>query len=410
MGLLDLLKSNDPAVAQGLLQAGLSLLSSKGKFGNALGGAGLAGLQGANQYKQMQFQRQLQESQLDDMKRRKMQQAREDDLANLPGKFIVPPSQPGMDATGGMETALEAPQNQSSPTGRMDMPGLAQALMAAPGGFQQGLGLQQSLKRQAPQLQEIDPTKTYGTWDGDKFKEAMKGAPKEKDIDPNKPFMVVNGKIVPNPAYQAYAKDVARSGSSSIVNYGSPVPVELPGGGVGYVQPSNRGGPAAPMLAPGGTPLRKPKDETTKMPTESERTAGFLLQRIRDSQRQLKGALRDSPSAASPSVLPEAVRLVSEPAANAITVANRQRVESAQLDILDAALTLGTGAAYTKEQLQGYRKSYFPQLGDSALAVKDKSERLNNLIRAAETKAGRSAKDTASGGVRAQADAILRGE
>jgi len=41
---------------------------------------------------------------------------------------------------------------------------------------------------------------------------------------------------------------------------------------------------------------------------------------------------------------------------------------------------LGTGAAYTKEQLEGYRKSYFPQIGDSKENILAKQQRLNNVI------------------------------
>jgi len=73
-------------------------------------------------------------------------------------------------------------------------------------------------------------------------------------------------------------------------------------------------------------------------------------------------------------------------AANIATPENRQKVEAAQLDILDAALTLGTGAAYTKEQLEGYRKSYFPQLGDKPETIRDKQDRLNNILEAAKSR------------------------
>ena len=76
---------------------------------------------------------------------------------------------------------------------------------------------------------------------------------------------------------------------------------------------------------------------------------------------------------------------------NKLTSADRQRIESAQLDVLDAALTLGTGAAYTKEQIEGYRKSYFPQLGDDPATVKDKQLRLQNLLESAYISAGRAA-------------------
>jgi hypothetical protein len=77
--------------------------------------------------------------------------------------------------------------------------------------------------------------------------------------------------------------------------------------------------------------------------------------------------------------------------ANTLTPEARQRVESAQLDILDAALTLGTGAAYTKDQLEGYRSAYFPQIGDGPKQVEDKKARLENIISAAKIAAGKGA-------------------
>lgn len=124
--------------------------------------------------------------------------------------------------------------------------------------------------------------------------------------------------------------------------------------------------------------------------TEGERKAATLLARLTGSQAQLEQAVNDDPSAASPNLLAAGVGAVfGDTAANAITPADRQRVEAAQLDILDAALTLGTGAAYTREQLQGYRRSYFPQIGDSQGTIADKAERLQNVIEAAKIAAGR---------------------
>ena len=199
-------------------------------------------------------------------------------------------------------------------------------------------------------------------------------------------------------ALDAYiTKQTTHAPAASTVTYAAPVPILLPDGTTGYAQPGNRAG-AQPMVmtGPDGKPLAKPREAAAGVPNESERTAGFLLQRIRDSQRQLSEAVKSEGGAAKPGLVQEAARLVSEPLANSITGDERQRVESAQLDILDAALTLGTGAAYTREQLQGYRKSYFPQIGDGAAAIKDKKARLQNLIRAAETKAGRAGGDTSN--------------
>lgn len=131
--------------------------------------------------------------------------------------------------------------------------------------------------------------------------------------------------------------------------------------------------------------------------TEGERKAATLLQRLEGSQKQLTAALQTNPNAAKPGLVSSGLRAVGqEMAANTITNTQRQQVENAQLDILDAALTLGTGAAYTREQLEGYRRSYFPQVGDDPPTVKDKADRLNNVISAAKIAAGRAGKQAAS--------------
>jgi hypothetical protein len=126
--------------------------------------------------------------------------------------------------------------------------------------------------------------------------------------------------------------------------------------------------------------------------TEGERKSATLLKRMEGSLSQLEAAVQQNPDAGRPSLLAEMGRSVlGDNAANAINAPERQRVEAAQLDILDAALTLGTGAAYTREQLEGYRRSYFPQIGDSQSTIDDKKARLNNVIEAARIAAGRAA-------------------
>ena len=178
-------------------------------------------------------------------------------------------------------------------------------------------------------------------------------------------------------------------------------PVTLGGGAApaagGAGMPSARV-PAAATQAPvaGGTPLRGKGQGMT----EGERKASTLLQRLQFSENQLTKALVDDPNAAKPGVFTSALDVLSTPLANTLTPEARQRVQSAQLDILDAALTLGTGAAYTKEQLEGYRSSYFPAIGDGPTQVKDKKARLQNVISAAKIAAGKGAKlipDTSSG-------------
>ena len=139
--------------------------------------------------------------------------------------------------------------------------------------------------------------------------------------------------------------------------------------------------------------------------TEGERKSATLLKRLEGSLSQLETAVREDPSAAKPGIVAEVGRslpFIGNVAANVLNPAERQRVEAAQLDILDAALTLGTGAAYTREQLEGYRRSFFPQLGDGESTVQDKQARLQNVIGAARIAAGRAATENAGGGAAAR--------
>jgi hypothetical protein len=144
--------------------------------------------------------------------------------------------------------------------------------------------------------------------------------------------------------------------------------------------------------SPGGP---KPAGATA---TEGERKSAVLLKRLEGSLGQLQTAVGQTPGAASPSLTAETVRRIpfvgGDTAANVFTGQGRQRVEAAQLDILDAALTLGTGAAYTREQLEGYRRSFFPQIGDSRETIADKQARLDNVIAAARIAAGRAAPES----------------
>ena len=141
------------------------------------------------------------------------------------------------------------------------------------------------------------------------------------------------------------------------------------------------------------TQFAPPNTLTVNMPSESERTAGFLTSRLQTGLKQLNQVITKNPNAAAPKIGAEAVKFItgSDYLKNLTNPADRQQIENAQLEILDAALTLGTGAAYTREQLQNYSKSYFPQLGDKPAAIKDKSDRLNALLKSANIKAGRAA-------------------
>jgi hypothetical protein len=133
---------------------------------------------------------------------------------------------------------------------------------------------------------------------------------------------------------------------------------------------------------------------TINLPSESERTAGYLTTRLKNSFAQYQAVLGENPDASLPSLRAEIVKGVtrSDYLKNLVTPESRQRVEAAQLDMLDAALTMATGAAYTREQLESTRSTYFPALGDKPETIRDKANRLDKLLKeAAMTKAGRAA-------------------
>lgn len=139
---------------------------------------------------------------------------------------------------------------------------------------------------------------------------------------------------------------------------------------------------------------KRPVSTTTvNVPTGEERKAAVLSNRLNFSVSQMNQAIGADPKAALPNTSAEIAKYLtgSDFLANKLTPEQRQVVEAAQLDVLDAALTLGTGAAYTKEQLEGYRRAYFPQLGDKPEQIKTKRERLQNILKSAEIASGRAA-------------------
>lgn len=409
MGLLDSITS-DPQAQQGLLQMGLALMANpstqpgfRGLL-ESIGNAGPVGLKAMQGYGDQQHQAKVREQQLAEFARQKVMQQRQDQqyqqeqtLQNLPGQFARNATQMGNAATvaqtGGLAPTLQNAQIQSANAQPgFDLAGLSGRLLATPGGFAQGLNLQQSLKKDTSPV-KVSANERLMVPDGKGgFREAV-GAVSDGAKTPAsvQEYLFAVGQGYRG-TYENWDTERRKAGAVSVNQFGSPVagvdpktkePVFFQTDKTGRMQ-----------VVPGVRPKAAAEDQ----PNESERTAGFLLQRLRDSKRQLEAAIKEVPSAAGPGLAQEMARKtpgIGEVVANSMTGQARQRVEAAQLDILDAALTLGTGAAYTKEQLLGYRKSYFPQLEDDLETKKDKAARLNNLLRAAEVKAGRSAKDRA---------------
>lgn len=182
MGILDLVQSEDPAIQNGLLNFGLSLLQSKGNFGNALGRAGQVGQLGARDFRQQEellkrtkLNDQLLQMQLEQQQRQQAQQAQMDALAK---QYYRTPEQAAMAANGG-PTVAAANAVTNTPPG-FDKHGFVGAaygvnpLLAAQ--------LEQQFAKQAPQIHTIGPDQTAFTVGVDgKAVPLMSGPAKPKD-------------------------------------------------------------------------------------------------------------------------------------------------------------------------------------------------------------------------------------
>jgi hypothetical protein len=139
--------------------------------------------------------------------------------------------------------------------------------------------------------------------------------------------------------------------------------------------------------------LNKSKRSSVSLtiPTEGERKAGFMSNILDRNILQMQTALGVDPKAVKPNVPASIVAALTGPSllSRSMTPAQRQIVEDSQLDVLDAALTLRTGAAYTPVQLNAMRDTYFPVLGDKPPAIKAKQQRLETLLEGAYIAAGR---------------------
>lgn len=130
-------------------------------------------------------------------------------------------------------------------------------------------------------------------------------------------------------------------------------------------------------------------DPTRANPTEGERKGAVLGTRLEGALRTLEGLQQSAPGAEKPGWMEKAAGAFGETAANYARSPERQQADIAQTDALDAALTLATGAAYTKEQLSGLRKAYFPQLGDSPETIEAKQRMFETVVQTARIAAGR---------------------
>ena len=125
--------------------------------------------------------------------------------------------------------------------------------------------------------------------------------------------------------------------------------------------------------------------------SESQNKASTLLGRIKGGFADIQDITNTFPEAQRPGLVetltygslgPESVF------ARGMNDWQRRAINDVQRDIVDALLTLGTGAAYNQEQLEAMRVSYFPQFGDEAQEIEFKNRRLQRMIETARLQAG----------------------
>jgi hypothetical protein len=147
--------------------------------------------------------------------------------------------------------------------------------------------------------------------------------------------------------------------------------------------------PRTHQRVPQGEPYR-PNTTQSGNVSEGERRAAALATRMESALATIDTAQTTDKDASRPGLFEKGLEgLGMDMAANVARSTERQQANAAQLDALDAALTLATGAAYTREQLRGQAVSYFPQIGDDPETVRSKAARFETLIKTARIASGR---------------------
>lgn len=144
---------------------------------------------------------------------------------------------------------------------------------------------------------------------------------------------------------------------------------------------------AAPAAAPGSPLKGAPKSKDISV---SEQQASYNIARVLNAAKEINDVTKKDPKALAPGGLEATLKSAGlEGAANLARSTNRQIVNGAQRDALDALLYLATGAAYNKEQLQGAFEAYIPSYTDDKDTRVAKQARMTSLIRDAKVRAGK---------------------
>jgi len=215
---------------------------------------------------------------------------------------------------------------------------------------------------QGPQLDYSQPIEIFGQGKG----YAIKGQPLSAMINGRRVDYGVDG-------------DASRKATQAAQDRTMKLAEQMQGLEAGALDIAKKGMENSAMRSGGGG----------KAATEDEKKAAGWALRMESALKLANAVEADSPKAAKPGGGEQIASMFGRTAGRLSRDEPRQRIYNAQIDALDAALTLSTGAAYTREQLEGLHESYFPQYGDKPEAVADKRARLEDIIQTARMRSGR---------------------
>jgi hypothetical protein len=243
----------------GMLSLGLRLLSTPGKFGQALGTSGLGAMGDMQQAKQAQalaqqqaMQQEMQRMQLENIKRQQAQAAADQarkakDDSILQETFTQMPG-PMPDGSAGVDPRFHLPTMISK---GLSMDSVPEALKL------------QSVLNPARKLTAYKPGDQVRDEAGNVVFSVPDKAADDKEV--------ARLKLIYGDGTPAYFSALSKLGdkmtthapAATAISYGSPVPIMLPDGSTGYAQPGNRpGAPPQMMNDPTtGKPLMKPADK-----------------------------------------------------------------------------------------------------------------------------------------------------
>lgn len=129
----------------------------------------------------------------------------------------------------------------------------------------------------------------------------------------------------------------------------------------------------------------------TPRTSEQERNTAYNAGRLLTAAREIASATSRAPNVQTPGLAESAaasIPLIGGSLANVVRNEDRQIVNAAQADMIDALLYLATGAAYNKEQLAAQREALLPRFTDKPGTIEAKRRSLMDKIEQAKVRSG----------------------